>query len=244
MVTNKNEALAKLQQLCIHAEATSNWPNNLKQAFKLQLQLATKVKLCPISHPINLLAAMDAVYDEEHIYVGIVLWDINQSKPLQTIVTRQKVIFPYIPGYLAFREAKAYISALKELQLVPDLLLIDGQGIAHPRRIGLASHIGVLIDFPTVGCAKKLLVGKPAGVLSNEKGSFVDIVEHDEIIGYLVRTKSGTQPLVVSPGHKIDGMGALHIIFQTLTKYRIPDPLRLAEQIARAYKKQATTFSY
>lgn len=146
-------------------------------------------------------------------------------------VVRGEVEVPYIPGLLSFREAPLILKACEGLRVSPDLFLVDGQGVAHPRRLGLAAHLGLLLDTPTVGCAKSRLCGThdTPGV---ERGSFVDLVDGEETIGAVVRTRTGTKPVYVSVGHRIDLPGAVHWVLACCRGYRLPEPARLAHQAA------------
>lgn len=142
-----------------------------------------------------------------------------------------EVYFPYVPGLLSFREAPIVLRAYQALETTPDLILVDGQGIAHPRRIGLASHLGLFLDTPTVGCAKSRLCGshETPGV---EPGEYAELVDNHEIIGVALRTKAGTKPVYVSVGHRIDLPTAVHWVLECCKGYRLPEPLRLAHQAA------------
>ena len=149
---------------------------------------------------------------------------------IETTTATRKVDFPYIPGLLSFREAPACIEAIEKLKTKPDCLIVDGQGIAHPRRLGIASHIGLLIDKPTVGCAKSRLIGtfdEPG----SKKGSFSPLVDSDEEIGVVLRTRTDVKPVYVSVGHKCTLNDAISVVLQCTTKYRLPEPSRLAHQL-------------
>ena len=140
--------------------------------------------------------------------------------------------FPYIPGLLTFREGPAILAALEHLTTAPDLLVFDGQGIAHPRRCGLASHIGLLLDMPSIGCAKTKLSGRHKEPLS-EKGSYSYLKEGEETIGAVVRTRSKVKPLFVSIGHRINLNDSINIVLKCCPKYRLPETTRRADKLAR-----------
>ena len=150
---------------------------------------------------------------------------------VEVSVIRGEVDFPYVPGLLSFREAPLILRACQGLSATPDLVLVDGQGIAHPRRIGLASHLGLFLNTPTVGCAKSRLCGSH-DVPGDERGDSADLVDGEETIGAVVRTKSGTKPVYVSVGHRIDLPGAVHWVLECCRGYRLPEPVRLAHQAA------------
>ena len=150
---------------------------------------------------------------------------------VEVSVIRGEVEFPYVPGLLSFREAPLILRACEGLSTTPDLILVDGQGVAHPRRIGLASHLGLLLNTPTVGCAKSRLCGSHDAP-GDERGCCADLVDGEETIGAVVRTKSGTKPVYVSVGHRIDLQGAVHWVLECGRGYRLPEPVRLAHQAA------------
>jgi deoxyribonuclease V len=146
-------------------------------------------------------------------------------------VVEGKVTFPYIPGLLSFRESPLILAACEKLCNVPDLILIDGQGIAHPRKLGLASHVGLFLDLPTVGCAKSILCGQH-GLVGEEAGSYSELLDNGEVIGAALRTKSGVKPIYVSVGHRIDLASALQWVTKCCRGYRLPEPTRLAHLAA------------
>ncbi len=150
---------------------------------------------------------------------------------VETEVVNDKLNFPYIPGLLSFREAPLILAACQKLTVTPDLILVDGQGIAHPRRMGLASHIGLWLNSPTIGCAKSLLCGTHQ-VPGTEPGSYAEVVDNGEIIGAALRTKLRTKPIYVSIGYKIDLLTAIHWVMECCRGYRIPEPTRLAHLAA------------
>lgn len=146
-------------------------------------------------------------------------------------VIRGEVSFPYVPGLLSFREAPLILRACEGLSMTPDIILVDGQGIAHPRRFGLASHLGLLLDTPTIGCAKSRLCGSHDAP-DDERGSRAELVDGDETIGSVLRTRPGTKPVYVSSGHRIDLPGAVRWVLECCRGYRLPEPTRLAHQAA------------
>ena len=147
--------------------------------------------------------------------------------------------FPYIPGLLSFREAPLILAACEQLDLIPDLVLVDGQGIAHPRRFGLASHLGLFLNIPTIGCAKSLLCGAHE-IPDSEPGNYAEIIDKSEIIGAALRTKPGVKPVYVSIGHKIDLETAIRWVMNCCRGYRLPEPARLAHLAAGGNLKPPT----
>jgi deoxyribonuclease V len=146
-------------------------------------------------------------------------------------VAELQVAFPYVPGLLSFREAPAILAAFERLSTAPDLVMVDGQGIAHPRRFGIASHLGILLDLPTIGCAKSRLVGKHADP-GPEKGDWTDLVDRGEVVGAVVRTKRRSKPLYLSIGHKIDLATSIEWVLRCVRGYRLPEPTRQAHLLA------------
>jgi deoxyribonuclease V len=142
------------------------------------------------------------------------------------------VTFPYVPGLLSFREAPVLLAALETLDTLPDVLLCDGQGFAHPRRFGLACHIGLWLEQPTIGCAKTRLRGH-GGEPGRERGCTVPLCEDDQVIGAIVRTRTAVKPLYVSVGHQITLPQAIEIVLQSAPRYRLPEPLRIAHTMAK-----------
>ncbi len=146
-------------------------------------------------------------------------------------VAEVPVRFPYVPGLLSFREAPAILAALEKLSFLPDVLIFDGHGLAHPRRLGIACHLGVLLDHPTVGCAKSILVGKH-GPLGEAAGSTSELCVGAEVLGAAVRTRRGVKPVYISPGHRSDIGSAVQLALACGRGYRLPEPTRLADKIA------------
>lgn len=146
-------------------------------------------------------------------------------------VAEVQASFPYVPGLLSFRESPLLVTVLEKLTVTPDLLIVDGQGFAHPRRMGIACHLGLLFDLPAIGCAKSILVGEHAP-LGEEEGSQAELVDKDEVIGMAVRTKAGAKPVYVSVGHKISLPTAVYWVKQCCRGYRLPEPTRLAHLAA------------
>lgn len=150
---------------------------------------------------------------------------------VETAVARRPTSFPYIPGFLSFREIPAVLDALEKVKILPDIILCDGQGIAHPRRLGIASHLGLLIDMPTIGVAKSLLIGKYDEV-PETKGSWQPLIHQGETIGAVLRTRTGVKPLYISSGHRISLPTAIDYVLRCTTKYRLPETTRIADKLA------------
>jgi deoxyribonuclease V len=151
----------------------------------------------------------------------------------ESAIARRPTSFPYIPGFLSFREIPAVLNALEKISLTPDLILCDGQGIAHPRRFGIACHLGLIVDIPTIGVAKSLLIGKHQEV-AEERGSWQPLVNRGETIGAVLRTRTGTKPLYVSSGHRVSLNTAIDYVLRCTPKYRLPETTRIADKLASA----------
>ncbi len=209
------------------------------QAVELQQELREKIELSGWTGFPKLIGGTDISYDKETnlLYAGIVVLDFVTLKVIDTSCFIGEVTFPYIPGLLSFREVPGLYNAFKKLKTIPEVLMVDGQGYAHPRRIGLASHLGLILDIPTIGVAKKKLIGKYLDP-PDKKGAYSSLKDSDELIGYVVRTREHTKPVFVSPGHKIDFHWSLKITLNSLTKYRIPAPTRQAHLFVNDIRKR------
>jgi deoxyribonuclease V len=217
-----------------------NWNLSYSQAITLQKQLCEKVQLVELKNHPKTIAGIDCAFsrDKKRIIACVVLLKLPGFEPIETENAVQKLTFPYIPGLLSFRESPACIAAVEKLKHEPDAFIIDGQGIAHPRRFGLACHLGLFFDKPTVGCAKSRLTGSfedPAP----EKGSFSPLKDGREVIGAVVRTRTNVEPVFVSVGNKCSLKNAIEITLNCITKYRIPEPTRLAHQLVSRIRLKA-----
>jgi len=210
------------------------WDVSFAQAKEIQLGLAGKV-MAKNNEDINplLVAGVDVSFPRlQGIARGVV---VVLSYPALDIVEVEQAeampAIPYIPGLLSFRECPVILAACERLYNTPDLVLVDGQGIAHPRRLGLASHLGLFLEVPTIGCAKSILCGRHEPV-GEEVGSHAELVDKGEVIGAALRTKVGTKPIYVSIGHKINLVSALYWVMKSCHGYRLPEPTRLAHLAA------------
>jgi len=160
-----------------------------------------------------------------------VLLSYPELQLVETAVAEDKIAFPYISGLLSFRECPLMLAACQKLSLNPDLILVDGQGIAHPRRFGIASHLGLIMEIPTIGCAKSRLCGQYQSP-SNEAGNYTELIDKDMVIGAVLRTKNNVRPIYVSIGHKINLLAAIHWTLKCCRGYRLPEPCRFAHLAA------------
>jgi deoxyribonuclease V len=216
-----------------------NWNLSPQQAIQLQKQLAYEVITeDKLNNPIKTVAGIDLGYDVKNdtSRAVVVILSFPELELLESSEARLPIQFPYVPGLLSFRETPVAIKALENLKLTPDVILCDGQGLAHPRRFGIACHIGVIADVPTIGVAKSLLVGKYQD-LAEERGSIAPLVHRGEQVGVALRTKFKVQPLFVSVGHKISLETATEIVLRCAPKYRLPETTRLADKMASYRKK-------
>ena len=213
------------------------WKVSPRQAKAIQNSISRRLIPKWDERAVKIVAGTDVSFpDSQSVLAAVVVLTYPDMKVIETQLKESKCEFPYIPGLLAFREVPALLSALEALQSEPDVLLCDAQGIAHPRRIGMATHVGIITDMPSIGCAKSLLYGKYEEP-GNAKGQFSPLVTNSgEEIGAVVRTRDGVQPVFVSIGHRIDLDKAIEIIMSCSLKYRIPEPLRLAHKLAAGEK--------
>jgi len=230
----------------MEVERLHNWQVSITEALDIQLRLAAKVsKVSEVTTP-RFIAGVDiSVGKTREMATGaVIILSYPELSLVETKIVNEKLNFPYIPGLLSFRESPLILAACEKLTVTPDLILVDGQGIAHPRRLGLASHLGLFLDTPTIGCAKSRLCGshKELGV---EPGSSVELVDNGEVIGAVLRTKLGVSPIYVSIGHKVDLQTAVHWVLKCCRGYRIPEPTRIAHLTAGGNLKmeRATSIS-
>jgi deoxyribonuclease V len=224
-----------------------SWNLSYSQARDCQSRLASKVWFTPLKKQPKLIAGIDCAFsrDGKKIIAAVVVLRLPDFALVETTNAVRKVTFPYIPGLLSFREAPACIAAVGKLESVPDVFIVDGQGIAHPRRLGLAAHLGLFFDKPTIGCAKSRLTGffedppPEKGTYSflrdkestKRKASDERRATKDEVIGAVVRTRASVKPVFVSVGNKCTLEDAIKITLGCTTKYRLPEPARIAHQL-------------
>ncbi|HZC68479.1 MAG TPA: deoxyribonuclease V [Nitrospirales bacterium] len=215
-----------------------SWDVTPKEAIQIQQQLRAKViPHGKVATP-SLIAGADVAFVEDTAVACVVLLTFPKLEIVETVVHKEKVSFPYIPGLLSFRETPAVAQAFGKLKHRPDLIFIDGQGLAHPRAAGIACHMGVILDRPTIGCAKSLLFGTYKEP-KEARGSVSDLCDDEgKVIGAVVRTKDGVQPVFISIGHKIDLAQAIEFTLACGKGYRIPEPTRQADLLAERAKHE------
>jgi deoxyribonuclease V len=211
-----------------------SWRVTPQEAIRIQLRLAAQVSRSnAIPSEPRYIAGMDiSGEDKDGFAIGaVVVLSYPEMEVVEVKRSRVRPGFPYVPGLLSFRESPVLLAAIERLTLEPDLFLVDGQGLAHPRRFGIACHLGLLLDIPTIGCAKSILKGRYHD-LGIEAGSHSDLVDQMEVVGAAVRTRSGVSPIYVSIGHKVNMESSIRWTLACCKGYRIPEPTRLAHQAA------------
>lgn len=215
-----------------------NWNYTPQEARQLQATLRNKIDLTPLDQPIQRIGGADISYNKysDVIYAGIIVLDYTTLKPVCRSTIIGKMTFPYIPGLLSFREIPSLYAAWEALPEKPDVLVLDGHGINHPRRLGVAAHFGLVSDQPTVGIAKNHLFGRYEEP-KPEKGSVSAVMDQGETIGYVLRTRDGVKPVWVSPGHRVSMTQSLDIARHCMQGLRIPVPTRQAHLMVNELRK-------
>ena len=218
-----------------------SWDLTYKEAVDVQKRLRSRLILKPFGKSIRFVGGADVSYSKKShcLFAAIVILDIEKMEIIETVSEQGEENLPYIPGLLSFREIPILLEALKKLQHIPDLFILDGQGIAHPQGLGLASHFGLLVDLPTVGCAKSKLVGeyKP---FQKRRGKYSYLYLKGKRVGAVVCTKDGINPVFVSPGHKMDILSSINVILKSCQGYRLPEPVRKAHSRATSLRTNET----
>ncbi|HIK07183.1 MAG TPA: deoxyribonuclease V [Trichormus sp. M33_DOE_039] len=210
------------------------WPQTLEAATAIQEELRNQViTQDQLQEPVKYVAGVDMGFEADGTIsrAAVAVLSFPDLQIVETQLAYRPTSFPYIPGFLSFREIPAILDALEKIQTTPDIILCDGQGIAHPRRLGIASHLGVIINMPTIGVAKSLLIGKHEK-LPDTKGSWQPLIHKSETIGAVLRTRAGVKPVYVSSGHKISLPTAIDYVLRCTPKYRLPETTRAADKLA------------
>lgn len=221
-----------------------SWEVTPQEAVHIQQELTSRIRLEALPPAIHLVAGADVSYNtgSARFYAGVVVLKFPELSLVEESVAIGNVSFPYIPGLLSFREAPILLQAFRKLSSQPDVILFDGQGIAHPRGIGIASHIGVFLDCPSIGCAKHKLTGiYDAKTLPKTAGSFTPLqIKSGRMIGAVVRTKNNTHPVFVSPGFKADIATSVEFVLKCCQGYKLPEPTRLAHNLVNRVRREDT----
>lgn len=227
-----------MKPITIDTDAIPHWNGNVAAARVLQDDLAGRVILRDDFHePLRTIAGFDVGFEDGGAITraAAVVLDAATLEVLESQLARQPTTMPYIPGLLSFRELPALLQVLSQLRVRPDLAFVDGHGIAHPRRLGIAAHFGLATGLPSIGVAKKILVGS-AGELHQQRGAYIPLRDHrdnrNEQIGWLLRSKPKCNPLIVSPGHRVSMAASAQLVMRFVARYRLPEPTRLADRLA------------
>lgn len=218
---------------------THAWNLSPSEAVKLQKQLAATARCEDDLGPVRTIAGVDVSMNRfsPDGFAAIVVLSVPDLQVIEVAGAKTRLAMPYIPGLLSFREIPLLLEAWKQLKTLPDLLMVDGQGIAHPRRLGIAAHLGVYLDIPSIGCAKSILVGRHAP-LEPQRGSRRPLVHHGETVGYAVRTKDKVNPVYVSCGHRVSQETAVRWVLECARGYRLPEPTRQAHLASNALRRE------
>ncbi len=219
------------------------WDVSSREACRVQAELARRLVVENGFREISSVAGADAAFGAEKAYAALVVCSYPGLEKLEEVVVEGKVGLAYVPGLLSFREGPVLLKAFEKVKMEPDLVLFDGQGIAHPRRLGLASHMGILLEKPTIGCAKSRFLGEH-GEVGLRKGSMAPLTFRRETVGWVLRTRDGVKPVFVSPGHLVDLETAVSIVLSCSRRYRIPEPLREADLLSRRRKSLRRSGGY
>ncbi|MEH2139948.1 deoxyribonuclease V [Nostoc sp.] len=212
------------------------WPSTLEEAIVIQEKLRDRVITEDrLEEPIQYVAGVDMGFEADGTIsrAAVAVLSFPDLQIIETSLAHRPTTFPYVPGFLSFREIPAVLDALEKITTIPDIILCDGQGIAHPRRLGIACHLGLLIDMPTIGVAKSRLVGKYEE-LPEAKGSTQPLIYNGETVGVVLRSRTGVKPLYISSGHRISLPTAIDYVLRCTPKYRLPETTRIADKLASA----------
>lgn len=220
------------------------WPRTCGHAIRLQNRFRGRVIMRPIRGPVRVVAGADVSYDEPRglVHAGVVLMRLPRFEVLEQCITSVPGSFPYVPGLLSFREAPALIEAFRRLERRPDAVIFDAQGVAHMRHIGLASHVGLWLGVPSVGCAKSRLVGEHRDV-PLVRGRRAPLRYDGRIVGSVVCTRDGVRPVYVSPGHLADIPTSVRLVLRCARRFRLPEPVRAAHALVTRAREAARTSS-
>ena len=216
----------------------TNWNLTPRQAMRLQERLRERLVLEDRLDRVQFVAGADLAFDPETdvAFAGVIIYRLPSLDEVERRTARRKLRFSYVPGLLSFRESPVLLAAFRLLRTEPDVILVDGHGLAHPRRFGIACHLGLLLDRPTIGCAKSLLVGEhpePGG----RAGSAVPLMLDGEVVGVVLRTRDRVKPIYVTQGHRVSLETAVEIVKGCLDGFRIPKPTREADHFVRRLRE-------
>ncbi|MCL4248685.1 MAG: deoxyribonuclease V [Anaerolineae bacterium] len=222
----------------MHLDKLHNWNLTPGEAIALQKQLAQQLI---DDHPldlaaIRLVAGVDVSVKDNVSQAAVVVLSFPELQVIETVTARQPTPFPYIPGLLSFREGPVLVDAFEQLTQEPDVFIFDGMGRAHPRRIGIAAHMGLWLKKPTIGCGKTHLVGRFVAPAAS-KGSYSPLTDRGETLGVVLRTRDNVKPVYISVGHLAELTTSIELVLRCTTKYRLPDPIRAAHNAAGKFER-------
>jgi deoxyribonuclease V len=214
------------------------WSVTPREAARIQLRLRERLELADRLPKIETVAGADVAVDLQRgrAIAGVIVSGFPEMNEIERAWAERKITFPYVPGLLSFREIPVLLKAFARLRRAPDLIFCDGHGYAHPRRFGIACHLGVLLDRPTIGCGKSILVGRAEQPLQRV-GSWTPLVDKDEVVGAAFRTREGVKPVYISQGHRISLESAINFARSVTDGFRIPRPTREADHFVEAVKR-------
>ncbi|MBN1350564.1 deoxyribonuclease V [candidate division KSB1 bacterium] len=214
------------------------WDIGIDTARRIQQNLAHDICSEPLRQDIRTISGADVSYSKNSnaMHAAVIVFKLPELDIVETASASARVIFPYIPGLLSFREAPVLLQAFSKLEITPDVALFDGQGIAHPLKLGLAAHVGLFLDVPTTGCAKTRLIGEFEEP-DTSKGARSALIHHGKKIGVVLRTRQNIKPVFVSPGYKMDIEGAAEVVMRTVRGYRLPEPTRQAHLMVNRIRR-------
>lgn len=217
----------------MHMHLNHRWDLTPKEAIALQRELSSQVRLQQEDFAVSTLAGVDVGFEEQGkvTRAAVVVLDAKTLQPIESQIAKMPTCFPYVPGLLSFRELPAVLQAFEQLHTWPDVVLCDGQGIAHPRRFGIACHLGLWLDLPTLGVGKTRLTGH-YDPPSNIKGAWSPLLDKDEVIGAVLTTRTGFKPLFISPGHRMTLQQAIDFTLAATSRYKLPETTRWAHRLA------------
>ena len=214
------------------------WSVTPREAARIQLRLRERVELQDRLPPISTVAGTDVALDlgRGRAIAGVIVYRFPEMEEIERVWSERRLTFPYVPGLLSFREIPVLLKALARVRHAPDVIFCDGQGYAHPRRFGIACHLGLLLDCPTIGCAKSILVGT-AEEPGRKAGAWTPLVDRGEVVGAALRTREGVKPVYISQGHRISLGRAIELARAASDGFRIPKPTREADHFVEAVKR-------
>lgn len=217
--------------MCIEPVISHSWDVSPDEAKRIQRELRGQVVVEPLDEQLQLVAGVDVSVKDGQARAAVVLLSFPDLEPVQAEIAERSATFPYMPGLLAFREGPVVLEAFRALEKRPDVIIFDAHGRAHPRRMGLATHLGVLLDLPALGCAKSRLCGEHSEP-DEEKGSWTPLCDGEEVIGAVLRTRDNVKPVFVSVGYRVDLESAVSLVLDCAPRYRLPETTRWAHGVA------------